>query len=454
VEFRKRRQLSTLGILAGLAAASLPVVWLAEEFDPRRRGEPAERVLYLPRGRSLNYMCVGYRGVAADLVWIRSVMYVGRKIMKRDRRYEWMEKLYHVTTDLDPHWTRPYHAGAVLLSALPQDDERAMKLLRRGMNRNGWNRDIPFQAAQLNLLRNRTKDSLAYLKLIHRCMRPRPLPDGSPPSLSPHDASIIRTVPLLIRELYKEGGDFREAVSMAVHQLSTTEDKVWVAVGRRGYREAMARLLEYELTGAARHYKSLRRRWPVNVRELIELPETRVRLRGRDVVLPSVKQHFLKRMTRTCRGDARLAAEIFAYLPRDPYGMKLYVRSDGTVHSRGLERTELKRVYKTVNLQIERYREAFRRPPANLDVLIRWIRAMQEAGRTTPGTDRFFKVPAVYPPHPMGKNWSRVALNASGRLAMPEGPDVSEMLSAPYAFPPGPKARAGLRAAPARAAQR
>jgi len=136
LDYPKRRRLGTLGLTAALAAAATLAAALCNRFDARDRGEPPERVLYLPRGESLKHMCLGYRGIAADMVWIRSVMYVGRKIIRRERRYEWMDKLYRVTTDLDPHWVRPYTSGAILLGALPQEDRRALALLDKGMASN------------------------------------------------------------------------------------------------------------------------------------------------------------------------------------------------------------------------------------------------------------------------------------------------------------------------------
>jgi hypothetical protein len=447
-DFLRRRRLSILGILVALAALALLNMTLADRFDPRRRGEQPDRILYLPRGESLNYMSLGYRGLAADMVWLRGIMYVGGKLRRDDTNYEWMEKIFQVATDLDPHWTRPYHAGAILLSALPEDDERAMALLKRGLFRNPWNVDIPFQAAQLNLVRERRKESLRYLNLMDRCMLERMRrPELFGRRLKPHEEGILNQVRLVKRELLKEGGDYRGAVTIAVLQLSDTDDVVLRGVGSAGYREALAHLLEAELTGAAMHYKSVRGRRPVEVEEILSLPAGRLS-DGR--AYPAIYDHFLKRMTKTCNKDRELAARILAMLPADPLGMKLYVRPDGTVHSRGLERLEYYRITRSVNLQLENFRKETGRPARDLVELVLYVRRVQQRGDLGPGSTRFWGEPAKLPYHPAGPDgWKGVRLNSKGLLDLPPGPAIKEMLSAPLPMPAGPRERARRRSAAA-----
>jgi hypothetical protein len=441
LDFRTRQRVSGLALLAGVAVALVPTALLADRFDARRRGEAPERVLYLPRGQSLNHMCLGYRGVAADMVWIRSVMYVGRRIIRKERRYDWMEKLYQVTTDLDPHWTRPYHAGAILLSALPQQDDRALALLKKGMANNGWNPDIPYGAAQLHLFRGRRKDSLRYFKLIDRTMRPSRSPGDQRPALTAEQRGLLKSVALIIPVLVKEEGNHRLAVSMAVRQLAATDDKVMRRVLANNYREVMARQMELELTGAAVHYRTMRGRRPKTLNEILELPAQTHG--GRKY--PAVRAHLVRRMTRTCNGDRELAEQIAAALPDDSLGMKFYLqeRRDGIVHSQGLERLELRRLLLSLNPYVHRYTRQYRRAPT-LSELDAYLRQQANTGQI-PAAARTMLANGV-PPCPLGPGgWSRIRTGADGLLEVPPGPSFPDMFSAPYPLPMGPKERARAR---------
>ncbi len=425
LDYRRRRRLATAGLLLGAAAAAWLMTELADRFDVRRRGEKPEQVLYLPRGDTLKYMAAGYNGVAADLVWIRSAMYVGRKLIRRERRYEWMEKLYLVTTDLDPHWTRPYHAGAILLSALPQDDERAMNLLHRGMRRNGWCIDIPFQAAQLNLLRGRHKQALRYLYLIDRTY-----PDSP------------KYIPGLISAIKNERGLYQPAVKAAARGLYKTDDTVHREVTGRAYREALARLLAFELSGAARAYQE---RFGRNPRDFAELK-----------ALASVRQQFVARVapwvSPTNQPDTAAAGEIFDRLPTDSFGMKFYVRArTGGVHSRGIERLELRRLLATVNHYLRIFMEAHGRSGRNPVEFVAYLKEMADAGKLRGRALEIFKDPPKLPPHPAGPgtwlgdspaSWLNMFNDQSGQLRMPPGPTAENMFAHPIALPLGPRARA------------
>jgi hypothetical protein len=434
--FARRRRLTLLAQFAALAAAVLSTSLLADRFDARRRGEAPERVLYLPKGDTLKYMCLGYRGVAADLVWIRSVMYVGRRVVRREQRFEWMEKLYLVTTDLDPHWTRPYNTGAILLSALPQDDQRAMGLLRRGLERNGWSWEIPYQAAQLSLLRGRNREGAAYLRLISRTM------SGYP-----------KVVESTLSRVKLEGNDYRAAVSTAADGLTRHRDSVIREITSRNYREALARLLEQELSGAAAHYRAVQGRPPESVRELLRLPA--VRLPG-GRPLPAVREHLLVRMTNTLRGDAGTAGRIVSRLPADPFGMEYYLRPDGSVHSRGLERLEAIRLAASLNAHLKQFLRDRGRPPADPAEFL----AHLESASLPPGAAQLFGNPrrtpyrpARLPPHPLGPDgwtapsaysWRSMLNPRSGLLETPRGPESLEMYAAPLDMP-GEPAPAGKR---------
>lgn len=414
---RRRRGLGTFFILAAMAAAFLPVPFVCNMHDPRRVAGKPDDILYLPRGETLKYMTVGYNGVAADITWIRGVLYVGRKLSHRDTNYEWLEKLYQVTTDLDPHWTRPYHTGAILLSALPQDDQRALSLLSKGLRNNGWSYEIPYAAAQLHLSRGRNREALKYLRLVRATMEGYPVVVGN-----------------IIAQLEKEGQDYERATRTAAGELQRKDDRVVRAILTSTYRETIARLLEVELTAANRHYARFRGRPAGSVHDLLSLPA-----RGKS---RAVRDGLIQNFTWALNGDRQLASEVIARLPGDPFGMEFYVRPDGTVHSRGIERVELFRILKTVNHFMKQFRKARGRPARNQQELEEFVRVLTRAGKLREGARKFWGPEVRLPPHPCGpKGWSLMRVGRDGLFAMPPGPDMEKIFRSSYPVPPGPRER-------------
>jgi tetratricopeptide (TPR) repeat protein len=415
---RRRDGLGRLAVLAALAAMLAASARLSDRFDARRRAAPRDRILYLPRGDSLQYMSLGYRGIAADMVWMRGVLYLGGKLRHEDTNYEWLSRLYEVTSDLDPHWTVPYRAGAMLLSALPQDDERALALLRRGIERNPDNWNIPYVAAQLHLLRGQTKEALKYLRLIDR------LPDR--PGF----------IPGLIMALQAEGNDHRSALRTAATGLSDTDDRVYRHVLAAGYREVLARLLAHELTAATRDFTGSRGRAPRDLRELLEASGASAALAGR--LAPWLGPDGYP--------DLRIAELTVLRLPADPLGMEFHLRPDGTVHSQGVERLELLRLIKMLNSYLGNFRKKSGRPPDDIAEFLAYLRS----ARMGEGARAVFGNPARLPEHPMGPDtwtgnsacsWAAMLDRTSGLLVMPPGPEAAAMFAAPLELPPGPAAR-------------
>src|SRR5260221_703504 len=62
-----------------------------------------EEVLYMPSGKSVKRMSLGYSSLLADIYWTRAVQYFGDKLNQRSMRYDLLYPLLDITTDLDPH---------------------------------------------------------------------------------------------------------------------------------------------------------------------------------------------------------------------------------------------------------------------------------------------------------------------------------------------------------------
>jgi tetratricopeptide (TPR) repeat protein len=130
------------------------VVLLSRSMDARgARTESTygEDQLYLS-GPTAKRMTLAFNGLAADWYWMRSLQYVGRKIVayedSHQGRFEMgnlstldlklLPSLLQVTTTLDPQFSAAYEYGAVLLPEI--NPEEAVSLLNKGIaaNPSSW----------------------------------------------------------------------------------------------------------------------------------------------------------------------------------------------------------------------------------------------------------------------------------------------------------------------------
>ncbi len=122
------------------------VVMLSRWFDsngPAVNAQAEEERLYLT-GNTVKRMSLGFDGLMADWYWLRSLQYVGHKLManQSDIRLDdlgpldlrLLYPLLDTATTLDPHFLAPYSYGAVLLPAVNADS--ATKLIRKGIEQN------------------------------------------------------------------------------------------------------------------------------------------------------------------------------------------------------------------------------------------------------------------------------------------------------------------------------
>lgn len=142
----KRDFLLVLTIVFGLSAAALVTRWndghrhdLAMQF--------AEEPLYL-NGPAMKRITLAFNGVAADWYWMRSLQYLGRKIIKYENTHagqfdlhdlssldlRLLPSLLRMATTLDPQFLEPYYYGAVILPDLNPDE--AIALLNYGIAAN------------------------------------------------------------------------------------------------------------------------------------------------------------------------------------------------------------------------------------------------------------------------------------------------------------------------------
>jgi tetratricopeptide (TPR) repeat protein len=126
-----------------LVASLLGSILSAGLLEHRRAGAPVrEEWLFLPEAAQLKPMLLGFHGVAADLLWIWTVQYVGTHL-GTDRKFPQLAKALNLATSLDPHFLEPYRFGGLYLLYLARQPQAAVSLLEKGAAANPGRWELP-----------------------------------------------------------------------------------------------------------------------------------------------------------------------------------------------------------------------------------------------------------------------------------------------------------------------
>jgi tetratricopeptide (TPR) repeat protein len=140
----RRRQtiLLSLVVVLGLASVAGLNRWL-ETNRPPADSKLEEEKLYVT-AKTARRMSLGFNGLIADWYWMRSLQYVGRKIIAKEGKFQLddlasldlklLYPLLDTATTLDPQFMAVYEYGAAVLPAI--NDEDAIKLLKKGIENN------------------------------------------------------------------------------------------------------------------------------------------------------------------------------------------------------------------------------------------------------------------------------------------------------------------------------
>lgn len=131
-------------IALGLAEVILLAHWIDDHRQDMNARISEER-LYVD-GATAKRLTLSFNGLAADWYWMRSLQYVGRKIVNYEDTHEGrfndlssldlrlLPSLLRISATLDPQFMAPYEYGAVILPELNQDE--AISLLNYGIAEN------------------------------------------------------------------------------------------------------------------------------------------------------------------------------------------------------------------------------------------------------------------------------------------------------------------------------
>ncbi|HXG93131.1 MAG TPA: hypothetical protein VNN73_12325 [Blastocatellia bacterium] len=136
-----KRTLPILIIIAGLASLYPMQRWVD---GVRPQAVESTETLFMSSGEAIKKMSLGLEGLAADIYWIRTIQYFGRKLIDsgkplsmtatKDLYMPLLAPLLNIVVTLDPHHIPAYRFGAIFLPE--RDMDAAIALLEKGIREN------------------------------------------------------------------------------------------------------------------------------------------------------------------------------------------------------------------------------------------------------------------------------------------------------------------------------
>jgi tetratricopeptide (TPR) repeat protein len=84
----------------------------------------------LPSGKTLKIASFGFRNLAADILFIWSIQFYSSYHLTN--RYDYLEHIFNVITDLNPLYKEPYIVGSWIMALELGDVDMAIRLLEKG----------------------------------------------------------------------------------------------------------------------------------------------------------------------------------------------------------------------------------------------------------------------------------------------------------------------------------
>ena len=102
-----------------------------------------QQLTYLPNGEYLRMASLGYRELAADLLWLQAIQVMGqRNVSEQEGR--WLYQAIDTLTTIDPKFVRAYEAGSHALCTLVVLPKESNQLLEKGIRHNPQEWRLPF----------------------------------------------------------------------------------------------------------------------------------------------------------------------------------------------------------------------------------------------------------------------------------------------------------------------
>lgn len=131
---------------ASILIVGLGVLYPMQRWIDKTSALPTvtEEALYLTSGKTIKKMSLGLEALAADIYWIRTVQYFGRKVIDsgkplssaatKDLRMDLLAPMLDIVVTLDPRHVPAYRFGAMFLPE--RDMPAAIALVEKGISEN------------------------------------------------------------------------------------------------------------------------------------------------------------------------------------------------------------------------------------------------------------------------------------------------------------------------------
>ena len=216
----------------------------------RRFKVPGSSIIYLPSGKYLKFITFGFDSLLADIIYIWAIQYYSNYAIKN--RFDYLEHIFSIISELDPHYLDPYRIGALIAWYEGKRIDLALKVLDLGIKKNPNNWILPFEAAHYAQMYKKDYKLAQYYYDITRKIK------GAPPiahrlyAAAAFKAMDLETAYKNWLEIYQTAEDERvkKIAYNHLYRTKTTIDKI-------------------KLKKAIEKYKKKYRRLPMNLNQLV-----------------------------------------------------------------------------------------------------------------------------------------------------------------------------------------
>ncbi len=231
-----------------------------------RRKVPGASIIYIPSGKFLKYATFGYSSLAADLIYLWAIQYYSTPTI--DDRFDHLDHIFAIISDLDPAYLDPYETGALIAQAEGKDIALALKILDNGIAKNPTQWLLPFDAGHIAMMS--LGDFELAQKYFKACMDLPGAPDF--------------TRRLYANALYRKG-DLETSWQTWLEIYQTAPDERVRKIASNHLYQVKSAIDTGGLAEAARKFRERYGRWPSELADLVRaglLPALPKDLDGRD----------------------------------------------------------------------------------------------------------------------------------------------------------------------------
>ncbi len=216
----------------------------------RRFKVPGSSIIYLPSGKYLKFITFGFDSLLADIIYIWAIQYYSNYAIKN--RFDYLEHIFSIISELDPHYLDPYRIGALIAWYEGKRIDLALKVLDLGIKKNPNNWILPFEAAHYAQMYKKDYKLAQYYYDITRKIK------GAPP---------------IARRLYAAAAfkamDLETAYKNWLEIYQTAEDERVKKIAYNHLYRTKTTIDKIKLKKAIEKYKKKYRRLPMNLNQLV-----------------------------------------------------------------------------------------------------------------------------------------------------------------------------------------